>query len=260
MKTKDTLSSCSDLDEQEIQQLQKQVKVLKENSLNKLNALKTKIQHLSSSNYSMHHEFRDSFHRLFDADEGTFKYVLSRNRQNLERHLNKETLHEKDSNYDLSVIKVQFDQFIHSKVARHEQELQNRLKRLNERKLQNKECKVQEVKASDASSGDKDNSGIVYDKGNDQCLENQSSTSRNESSRPSYDTEPMDEVPNTAEYNVFATDTQQYEQPESINDTYMEEKKANATLAQQLQECKSTLEETISSRDNCLIALQAKEI
>ncbi|GKD19920.1 hypothetical protein Tco_1209078 [Tanacetum coccineum] len=50
METKDTLSSCSDLDEQEIQQLQKQAKILKENTLNKLNALKTTIQHLSSSN------------------------------------------------------------------------------------------------------------------------------------------------------------------------------------------------------------------
>ncbi|GJY31498.1 hypothetical protein Tco_0414993 [Tanacetum coccineum] len=73
METKDNLSSCSDLDEQEIQQLQKQ------------------------------------------ANERTFKSVLSRNMLNLERQLNKETLHEKDSNSNLSVIKVQFDQFIHQK-------------------------------------------------------------------------------------------------------------------------------------------------
>ncbi|GJZ72795.1 hypothetical protein Tco_0636941, partial [Tanacetum coccineum] len=101
METKDTLSSCSDLDEQEIQQLQKQAKILKENSLNKLNALKTTIQHLSSSNSSMYYEFREAFHRLFNADVGTFKDVLSRNMQNLERQLNKETLHEKDSNSGL---------------------------------------------------------------------------------------------------------------------------------------------------------------
>ncbi|GKF10858.1 hypothetical protein Tco_0048784 [Tanacetum coccineum] len=52
--------------------------------------------------------------------------------------------------------------------ARHEQELQNGLKRLNERKLQIQECKVQKVKASDASSGDNDCSRIVSDKENDQ--------------------------------------------------------------------------------------------
>ncbi|GJR50796.1 hypothetical protein Tco_1401317 [Tanacetum coccineum] len=174
--------------------------------MNKFNALQTTIQHLSSSNYSMYYEFRDAFYRLFKADERTFKSVLSRNMQNLERQLNKETLHETDSNSDLRVIKVQFDQFIHSKVlepsnynsynletrqdfkhytqmepqtfkeaiiqnidsieqciverACHEQELQNRLKRLNERKLQIQECMVQKVKASDPSSGEKDNSRI----------------------------------------------------------------------------------------------------
>nr|GEV60705.1 hypothetical protein [Tanacetum cinerariifolium] len=148
----------------------------------------------------MYYEFREAFHRLFDADERTFKPVLSRNMQNLKRQLNKETLHEKDSNYDLSVIKGQFDNFIHSKVlelsnynshalkitndfkaytnmeaqtfketiiqdmhsiekciverAHHEQEIQNRLKRLNERKLQIRECKIQDVKASNACARD----------------------------------------------------------------------------------------------------------
>ncbi|GJZ12049.1 integrase, catalytic region, zinc finger, CCHC-type containing protein [Tanacetum coccineum] len=52
MGTKVTSSSGSVLEEQEIQKLQMQAKNLKENSLNKLNALKTTIQHLSSSNYS----------------------------------------------------------------------------------------------------------------------------------------------------------------------------------------------------------------
>ncbi|GJX63677.1 retrovirus-related pol polyprotein from transposon TNT 1-94 [Tanacetum coccineum] len=262
MELKDTLSSCSDLDEQEIQQLQKQAKILKENSLNKLNALQTTIQHLSSSNNLILH--------------------------NLERQLNKETLHENDFNSDLRVIKVQFDKFIHSKVlepsnynsydletrrdfkeythmkaqtfketiiqnmnsieqciverAKHEQELQNELKRLNERKLQIQECKVQKVKESDASSGDNDCSRIVSDKENDQGLENQSNTSGDESSRsrnecndkrnsgddtdisPSYDTEPMVEVPYTAEYNVFVVDTQHSEQPECIINTCVVDK------------------------------------
>ncbi|GKB20347.1 hypothetical protein Tco_0854270 [Tanacetum coccineum] len=42
--------------------------------------------------------------------------------------------------------------------------------------------------------------------------------------RPSYDTEPIVEVPYTAEYNVFAVETQHFEQPESINDTHVMEK------------------------------------
>ncbi|GKE06369.1 hypothetical protein Tco_1398387 [Tanacetum coccineum] len=58
-----------------------------------------------------------SLERLF-TDVGTFKDVLSRNMQNLERQLTKETLHEKDSNSDLRVIKVQFDKFIHSEMLK----------------------------------------------------------------------------------------------------------------------------------------------
>ncbi|GKF35459.1 hypothetical protein Tco_0108659, partial [Tanacetum coccineum] len=46
METNDNLSSCSDLDEQELHQLQKQAKILKENSLNTFNALKTTTQRL----------------------------------------------------------------------------------------------------------------------------------------------------------------------------------------------------------------------
>ncbi|GJV27101.1 hypothetical protein Tco_1383549 [Tanacetum coccineum] len=119
--------------------------------------------------------------------------------------------------------------------ASHEQELQNGLKKLNERKLQIQKCKVQEVKALDASLGDKDCSRIVSDKGNDQGLENQSNTYGDESSRlrnecndkrtsgddmdirPSYDTKPMVEVPYTTEYNVFAVDKQHSEQPDSLD-------------------------------------------
>ncbi|GJV45885.1 hypothetical protein Tco_1430421 [Tanacetum coccineum] len=130
--------------------------------------------------------------------------------------------------------------------ARHDQEIHNRLKRLNDRKLQIQECMVQEVKASDASSGDKECSRIVSDKGNDQGLENQSNTfgddssrSRNECNdkstsgddtdiRPSFDTEPMVEVPYTAEYNVFAVDTQHSEQPEyNINACVVEKVDSN---------------------------------
>nr|GEV32134.1 hypothetical protein [Tanacetum cinerariifolium] len=126
--------------------------------------------------------------------------------------------------------------------ASHEQELQNGLKRLNERKLQIQKCKVQKVKASNASSGDKDCSRIVSDKENDQVSENQSNTSGDESSRsrnecndkstsmddtdirPSYDTESMIEVPYITEYNVFVVDTQHSEQSECIINTCVVEK------------------------------------
>ncbi|GJR73165.1 hypothetical protein Tco_0085530 [Tanacetum coccineum] len=255
METKDTLSSCSDLDEQEIQQLQKQAKILKENSLNKFNALKTTTQHLERQTFTNCPSFQRAFSHLFHTDVRTFKYELSQNMDNLENQLNNEILHEKDSKSTLSVIKVEFDKFIHSEVLkssnydsnareaiRHEQEIQNRLKRLNERKLQIQECMVQKVKASDSSLGEKDCNRIVSDKGNDQGLENQSNTSGDESSRSmnecndkstsrddidirhSYDTKPIVEVPYTTEYNVFSIDIQYSEEPECIINTCVVEK------------------------------------
>ncbi|GJX20172.1 hypothetical protein Tco_0222849 [Tanacetum coccineum] len=110
------------------------------------------------------------------------------------------------------------------------------------RQLQIQECKVQGVKASDACSGEKDYSRIVSDNGNVQGLENQNNTSGDKSSRlrnecndksnfgddtdisPSYDTEPMVEVPYTTEYNVFAIDIQHSEQPECIINTCVVDK------------------------------------
>ncbi|GJT58977.1 hypothetical protein Tco_1002510 [Tanacetum coccineum] len=42
--------------------------------------------------------------------------------------------------------------------------------------------------------------------------------------KPSYDTEPMVEVPYTAKYNVFAVESQHSEQPENMNDTSLMKK------------------------------------
>ncbi|GJW79999.1 hypothetical protein Tco_0143974 [Tanacetum coccineum] len=172
METKNTSSSGSDLEEPEIQKLQMQAKNLKENSLNKLNALKTTIQHLSSSNHSMYYEFREAFHRLFDANEGLFRSVLSRNMQNLEMQFSNETLHEKDSNSELHFNanttmelqptrnKIQNMTPLHN-VWLKEQELKMTLKRLNESQVQIQECTVQKVQSSVTSSGDETSSGIV---------------------------------------------------------------------------------------------------
>ncbi|GJX65486.1 hypothetical protein Tco_0299829 [Tanacetum coccineum] len=289
METKDTLSSCSDLDEQEIQQLEKHAK-------------------------------------------------------NLESQLNKETLHKKDSNYGLSLIKVQFYNFIHSRVlelsnsnphaleitqdfkaytnmeaqtfketiiqnmnsieqyiverASHEQKLQNGLKRLNERKLQIQECTVQ--KASDASSGNNDCNRIVSDNANVQDLESQSNTSGDESSRsrnkcndkstsgddtdisPTYDTEPMVEqsesisntcVVETGDSNVIPdspdmcdNDIQNDQNVIEYDDERAIKESKRIIDSKFLTECKSILAETSrtlgesnSIWDSCLVALQNKQ-
>ncbi|GKE04682.1 hypothetical protein Tco_1396700 [Tanacetum coccineum] len=106
--------------------------------------------------------------------------------------------------------------------------------------------------------------------------------------------QPLEQVQNHDEDNVFANERRHSEQPESINDTYVLEKddsnvtpdssnicnndnqenktilkqlkKANASLTQEIEECKTNLDETsralgeaTSCRDSCLIALQNKQ-
>ncbi|GJW00113.1 integrase, catalytic region, zinc finger, CCHC-type containing protein [Tanacetum coccineum] len=105
--------------------------------------------------------------------------------------------------------------------------------------------------------------------------------------------EPLEQVQYDAEYNVFASERQHPEQPESISNTCVVEKtdqnaeddrdalanlianitldteenkkilkqlkKENASLTQELKECKSSLEESNTTRDSCLIALQYSE-
>ncbi|GJS53684.1 hypothetical protein Tco_0627046 [Tanacetum coccineum] len=138
--------------------------------------------------------------------------------------------------------------------TRHEQEIQNRLKRLKKEKFQIKSAKSKRL-SNGCSSGDTDNSGIVSDKGNDQSLENQSNTFGNESSRSwnecterstfgddtdiktSYDTEPIANVPYTVEYNVFAVETQHSDQPKNMNDTFLIEKVNSNTTPDSLDMC-----------------------
>ncbi|GJW41331.1 hypothetical protein Tco_0067176 [Tanacetum coccineum] len=111
---KDNISSCSDSEEQEMQQMQKKANILKENSLNKFNALQSTTQRLERKTFPNCPLFQQVFLSLFSNDARTFKFELFYNRNNLEKKLNKETIHEKDSKSDLSVIKVQFDKFLHS--------------------------------------------------------------------------------------------------------------------------------------------------
>ncbi|GJV39427.1 hypothetical protein Tco_1417867 [Tanacetum coccineum] len=184
--------------------------------------------------------------------------------------------------------------------ASHEQELKMTLKKLSERQLQIQQCKVQEVQSSVTSSGDETSSGIVSDEEIDkQKLEAHYSymakiqeVSPEESSSTS---QPLEQVQNHDENDVFANVRRHSEQPESINDTYVLEKddsnvipdssnictndnqvdqnaaecvderaalanltldteenktvlkqlkKANASLTQELKECKTNLDET----------------
>ncbi|GJU54838.1 hypothetical protein Tco_1228552 [Tanacetum coccineum] len=84
---------------------------MKQRSMNNFNALKSTFQRLSNSNlfgYNIHSSFQYEFGRLCGEEFNTFKSTLFHNMDNLEKLLNKELLHVKDSKSALSVIKVQY--------------------------------------------------------------------------------------------------------------------------------------------------------
>ncbi|GJY49365.1 hypothetical protein Tco_0439321 [Tanacetum coccineum] len=177
--------------------------------------------------------------------------------------------------------------------ASHEQELKMTLKKLSERQLQIQQCKVQEVQSSVTSSGDETSSGIVSDEEIDKkeleahygFMAKIQEVLPAESS--STDT-PLEQVQNNDENNVFANERQHSEKNAAEctderaalanlianltldteeNKTILKQlKKANASLTQELKECRTNLDETgralgeaTSCRDSCLIALQNKQ-
>ncbi|GJX25766.1 hypothetical protein Tco_0232062 [Tanacetum coccineum] len=120
--------------------------------------------------------------------------------------------------------------------ANHEQELQNRLKRLNERKLQIQECRFKKFKASDAVRETK----FANDQNAVEC-----------------------ENERVALASLIANLKLHIDENKKIQNQL---KKANTSLTQELTECKSILAETSrtlgeskSVRDSCLVALQNKQ-
>ncbi|GJY36993.1 hypothetical protein Tco_0422371, partial [Tanacetum coccineum] len=138
-------------DDQDMQQMLKRAKILKGTCLNGLSALKSNFTQKLEQGITKS-EFERAFSHIFGEDVNTFTRTFSQNMDKLEQQLTKETILESNYQNAFRVLKIQ-------------------------------ECTVKEVKASNACSGDTDNSGIVSDKGNDQSLENQSNTSGDESNR-----------------------------------------------------------------------------
>ncbi|GKD13927.1 hypothetical protein Tco_1198334, partial [Tanacetum coccineum] len=136
------------------------------------------------------------------------------------------------------------------------QELQNGLKRLNERKLQIQECKNQSNTSRDESSGSRNECNDKSTSGDDTDI------------RPSYDTKPMVEVDSNVipdslnmcdneiqtDQNAVECDDERVAHANLIANLKLDIdenkriqkqlKKSNASLTQELKECKSTLAET----------------
>ncbi|GKD30044.1 hypothetical protein Tco_1240822 [Tanacetum coccineum] len=182
MEPKDTLSSCSDSDEQDMQQMLKRAKILKYSCLNGPSALKSNFtrKHVQGITKS---EFERAFSHIFGEDVDIFTNTFSQNMDTLEQQLTKETIFESNCQNSFRVLKTQFekifisvlikpssldefrDTLIHhiesvkksiDERAHHKREYDSRV---NDRQMQTIEEKVDTSKALDASLVDTESSG-----------------------------------------------------------------------------------------------------
>ncbi|GJU58673.1 hypothetical protein Tco_1236439 [Tanacetum coccineum] len=108
METKDTLSSCSYSDEQDMQQMLKQAKILKGGCLNGLSTLKSNFTRILEQGITKS-EFERAFSHIFGEDVDTFTRTFSQNMDTLEQQLTKETILESNCQNAFRVLKTQFE-------------------------------------------------------------------------------------------------------------------------------------------------------
>ncbi|GJS48856.1 retrovirus-related pol polyprotein from transposon TNT 1-94 [Tanacetum coccineum] len=195
METKDTLSSCSDSDEQDMQQMLKRAKILKDSFLNGLSILKSNFIRKHEQGITKS-EFEREFSHIFCEDVDTFTRTFSQNMDTLEQQLTKETILESNYQNAFRVLKTQFEKIFtsvlikpssldgkyarkdfHTYIGMEPQIFKETIlknfnfiedymlktiihaqtiqKRSNDKKLQIQECTIQEVIASDNISEDK---------------------------------------------------------------------------------------------------------
>ncbi|GJU29073.1 integrase, catalytic region, zinc finger, CCHC-type containing protein [Tanacetum coccineum] len=243
METKNTSFIGFSYMEPKIQKLQMQAKIFKENSLNKLNALKSTTQLLDSQSIW----YQQAFARLFGDSFRTFKFQLSQHMNNLETLLNAETLHEMDSKSALRqfgnqrtmtvagaretvgspVVQQNGIQCFNCKGFGHyakECRKPKRVKDYSYHKEKMMMCKQAEqgvpLQADWLADTDEEideqelEAHYSFMAKIQEVLPGESSSTE----------QPLEQVQNHDENNVFANERRHSEQPESINDTYVLEK------------------------------------
>ncbi|GJT73142.1 hypothetical protein Tco_1032428 [Tanacetum coccineum] len=116
METKDTLSSCSNSEEQQMQQIQDKAKKSCMVSFRKLHS---HLKHLSQDNLKgtrIESGFKRAFGTLFGQDVETFIGTMFLNVDQLEKQLDKEEFQEIGSIASFKVLETQFQMFIKSRM------------------------------------------------------------------------------------------------------------------------------------------------
>ncbi|GJY28867.1 hypothetical protein Tco_0404634 [Tanacetum coccineum] len=257
MEMKDTLSSCSNSEEQQMQQIQDKAK---KSCMVSFRQLHSHLKLLSNNNLNgtrTESGFKRAFATLFGQDVETFIDTMFLNMDQLEKQLDKEEFQEIGSMASFKVLETQFQMFIKSRMYMDDEyvvmtrnyflqytqleipefrdtliqhmesvkkSIDERAKHkreydswVNERQMQTIEEKVNSSKALDAS--------LVITESSRTTLKEQDTSSRSGNDahaddvdiRPIYDEEPMAEVQIIIEINIFATRQQHTEKPEFNN-------------------------------------------
>ncbi|GJT56905.1 hypothetical protein Tco_0991959 [Tanacetum coccineum] len=258
METKDTLSSCSNSEEQQMQQIQDKAKKSCMVSFRQLHSHLKLLSNNDLKGTRTESGFKRAFATLFGQDVETFIGTMFLNMDQLEKQLDKEEFQEIGSMASFKVLETQFQMFIKSRMylddefvvmtrnyflqytqlaipefcdtlIQHMESVKKSIderakhKRgydiwVNERQMQTTEDKVDSSKALDASLVDTESSGIALKEQDTSSKSGNDAHADDSDMRPIYDEEPMAEVQTTAEINVFATGQQHTEQPEFTNE------------------------------------------
>ncbi|GJX39023.1 hypothetical protein Tco_0252326, partial [Tanacetum coccineum] len=230
METKDTFSSSSYSEEQQMQQIQDKAKkscmvffsttsfTPQASSNNDLKGTRTECG------------FKRAFAKLFRQDVQIFTGIMFLNMDQLEKQLDKDEFQELGSmdsfRYFLAYTQTDVQQFCDTLIrhmesvkksiderAPHKREYDNRV----ERQTQTKEGKVDTSKALDASLIDKKSSGTKSGEHDTNNRSRNDAHTDDADIRSIYNEEPMAEVPTTAKINAFVIGELHAEQPEFNN-------------------------------------------
>ncbi|GJX34415.1 hypothetical protein Tco_0245972 [Tanacetum coccineum] len=258
METKDTLSSCSNSEEQQMQQIQDKAKKSCMVSFRQLHSHLKLLSNNDLKGTRTESGFKRAFATLFGQDIETFTGTMFLYVDQLEKQLDKEEFQEIGSMASFKVLETQFQMFIKSRIylddeyvvmtrnyflqytqlaipefrdtlIQHMESVKKSIderaqhKReydswVNERQIQTREGKVDTGKALDASLVNTESSGTESKEQDTSSRSGNDAHADEADIKPIYDEEPMAEVQTTAEINIFATGQQHTEQPEFNNE------------------------------------------
>ncbi|GJY12463.1 hypothetical protein Tco_0381772 [Tanacetum coccineum] len=231
MEKKDTLSSCSD---SEIQQMQLIQDKSKESCMVSFQQLHSHLKCLSNNDLKetqIEYGFKRAFATLFGQDLETFTGTMFLYMDQLQKQLDNEEFQEIGFMSAFKVLETQFQMFIKSRFYLDDEYVDmTRNKFLQYTRLDIPEFRdtlIQHMESVKKSIGERAQHKMEYEsRVNERQIkttEEKTDTSNaldalDANIRPIYDEEPMAEVQMTADDNVSATGQQHTEQPEFINE------------------------------------------